>query len=143
MIERWFAVPHKLRFLIAGGFNTALGYSLVFVGQFLLGGSLSPQVIFILGYFVSSISSFTVMKRLVFRTTGNYFREYLKYLLSSAGSAFAGTVVLPLFVHFFGGNEYVGQFIAMTASVITSYILLQYYAFRDKGSGQGKTRQKK
>lgn len=141
MIDRWFAVPHKLRFLVAGGFNTTVGYSLVMVGQFFLGGSLPPQVIFILAYFVSSISSFTVMKRLVFRTAGNYLREYLKYLLSSAASAFVGTVVLSLFVHFFGGNEYVGQCIAMTASVITSYILLQYYAFRDKGSSQSKTRQ--
>ena len=140
-MHRWFALPHKLRFLMAGGFNTAVGYSLVFLGQYFLSGSLPPQVIFILAYLAASVLAFTVMKHLVFRTSGNYLREYLKYLLSSAFSAFMGIVVLSLCLHFLGLNEYAGQFLAMSASVITSYIALQYYAFsRRKETSKSQTR---
>ena len=128
-MQRWFALPHKLRFLIAGGFNTAAGYSLVFLGQYFLNGSLPPQVIFILAYLAASLLAFTVMKHLVFRTSGNYLREYLRYLLSSALSALVGIAVLSLLISYLGLNEYAGQFFAMSASVITSYIALQYYAF--------------
>ena len=132
MVDLWFNLPQKLRFLLAGGFNTAVGYSLVFLGQYFLGGYMFPQVIFGLAYLISSLSSFTVMKHLVFRTSGNYLREYLKYLSSSVTSALIGLGVLSLVVDFLGGNEYLGQFLAMSASVVTSYIMLKYYAFASK-----------
>lgn len=142
-MHRWFALPHKLRFLIAGGFNTAAGYSLVFLGQYILSGSLPPQVIFVLAYLVASVLAFSVMKHLVFRTSGNYLREYGRYLLSSAASVLMGIIVLSLFIHYLGLNEYAGQFFAMSASVITSYIALQYYAFsRGKESSKSRTRLK-
>lgn len=132
MMGLWFSLPQKLRFLLAGGFNTAVGYSLVFLGQYFLGGYALPQVIFGLAYLLSSFSAFAVMKHLVFRTRGNYLREYIKYLGSSVSSALVGLGVLSLVVHVFGGNEYLGQFMAMSASVVTSYVMLRYYAFASK-----------
>lgn len=112
----------RLRYLLAGGWNTAFGYC-VGVGMYLL---LSPQlyiaVIAVLSNIVSITMSFITYRLFVFRSRGPWLVEYLKCYVVYGGSALLSIALLWAFIRVAGLNIWLAQGGAIAITVVVSYI---------------------
>ena len=120
----------KFMYLLVGAANTVFGY---FVGVFLY-QSLSVFLhILIIGFLSSVISitfSFLTYKLFVFKTVGNWLKEYLKaYLVYGLLSAF-GVCLLWYFVNLMELTIWVAQGLTMIISTIVSYVAHQKYTYK-------------
>jgi putative flippase GtrA len=85
------------RYLVVGLWNTIFGYS----SYAFLTAALTPRVpyAYILAGVLSNVLSITCAflnyKWFIFKTTGNYLREWLRCLLVYSGGIALGTVLLP------------------------------------------------
>ncbi len=110
------------RYLLVGGFNTLVGYSLG-VGLYL---ALSPLLhILVIGVIANILAitvSFTTYKHLVFHTHGHWLEEYLRSYVVYGGTAVLGIMLLWLLVDGLRLPIWVAQGIAMLLTVIVSYL---------------------
>jgi putative flippase GtrA len=86
-----------IRYLLVGAFNTAFGYSL-FVGfnyLFRRLGVYGSEIASLLANIVSITAAFLGYKWFVFRTRGNYLREWLRCLSVYGGSMLFTLAMLP------------------------------------------------
>jgi putative flippase GtrA len=118
------------RYLLVGGFNTLVGYSLG-VGLYL---ALSPLLhILVIGVIANILAitvSFTTYKHLVFRTHGHWLEEYLRSYVVYGGTAVLGIMLLWLLVDGLRLPIWVAQGIAMLLTVIVSYLGHARFTFR-------------
>ena len=124
----WMSMPEKIRFLMIGGYNTAVSYIiyvlLVFCG-------LGAQTALLLSFFISSINSYFSQKFFVFATKGNYLKEYSKCLSTWIGSYILNAVLLFILMKV-GLNAYLAEFLALAILTVYSYVALKYFAFKEK-----------
>lgn len=123
------------RYLLVGGFNTLVGYSLG-VGLYLV---LSPLLhILVIGVIANILAitiSFTAYRRFVFRTHGHWLGEYLRSYVVYGGTAVFGIMLLWLLVDGLGMPIWVAQGIAILLTVIVSYLGHARFTFRRSRSG--------
>ena len=124
----------ELRYLVVGGFNTLVGYSLG-VGLYL---ALSPRLhILLIGVIANILAitvSFTTYKLLVFCTRGDWLAEYLRSYLVYGGTAVLGIMVLWLLVGAWHVSIWLAQAIAIGLTVIVSYFGHARFTYRRPSS---------
>ena len=126
----WFKLPQKLRFLLVGGFNTVTSY-LIFAGlYFLLDGNYVPTAI--IQYIISVNISILTMRYYVFRSKGNFTKEYLKACIVYIYMLGFNLAWLYVFVDTLHINALISQAVYLVISTITTYILHKYFSFRKK-----------
>ena len=127
----WFKmVPEKLRFLLVGGFNTVFAYG---VYAFLLEIIKLPYLLALfIQYFITINVSVATMRYYVFRSKGNFIKEFLKAWSVYIGLFFANTVGLSFLVEICRIDELWAQGIYLTFSTILTYILHKYFSFRKR-----------
>ena len=134
-----------LRYLIVGVWNTLFGYGCFFVVVRLLlhlmpaQPALSASIATVLATIINITVSFLGYKWFVFRTQGNYLREYrlslLVYLPSLALSAVAIaplTSLLRLSPHLKAQAPYVAGALLACFTVITSFFGHKHISFKTK-----------
>ncbi len=127
------------RYLVVGGLNTLFGYS-TFAGlNYLLTGRVpyAYMVASVLSSVVSISFAFVGYKFFVFRTKGNFLREYLRTYVVYGSSTLVGLALLPGLVFALGFLihrpllvPYVAQAIAMVVVVIGSFLGHKKFSFR-------------
>jgi len=121
--------PKKIRYLLVGGINTVIGYS-IGVGIYKL---LSNQVNIVLIGFISNILTITISfltyKIFVFKTKGRWIIEYLKAYVVYGSMAIFGTILLWFFVDLIGFNIWITQALIIMITVAFSYIGHVKYTF--------------
>ncbi len=127
----WMMLPEKMRFIVVGGFNTAVNYGL-FVLLLWIVGQGGQQVALVMAWVVSSFSSFFMQKMLVFNSRANWVREYIKcagvWMLGYVGNIFLLQIMIDGGIHI-----YIAQAIALLVIAIFTFILLKYIAFKNGG----------
>jgi putative flippase GtrA len=117
------------RYLVSGVWNTAFGYG-VFV---LLAASLASRVHYLLIAVAANVLAITnayiVHKVFVFRTKGNYLREYGRYYVIYGATAVAGLALLALFVDGLGLNLYLAQACVLGLQIVASFIGHRRFSF--------------
>lgn len=128
-----------LRYGAVGGFNTVIGYGSFAALNCLLTGHV-PYA-YMVANIGSSVFSITVAffgyKLFVFRTKGNYLREYFRTYVVYGSSAVLGLVLLPVLVGLIGMAvkddvlvPYVAQAIVLPFVVIISFFGHKMFSFR-------------
>jgi putative flippase GtrA len=112
----------KVRFLLAGALNTAVGLAAYPVLFFLL-APLKLHYMVVLGITQVTCVAFSYLtnKFLVFRTVGNYLRESGKFALFHLSYFLVNLVALPVLVEVVGMSPVWGQTLFAVAVIITSY----------------------
>ena len=86
-----------LRYVLVGGWNTVFGYSCFFLMNRWL-ATMMPEYSYLVASVVSSLLAISVAflgyKWFVFRTKGNYLREWLRTVTIYSGSIFFSTLAL-------------------------------------------------
>jgi putative flippase GtrA len=123
-IGRRLGEPHqtKIRFLVVGLLNTAVGLA-VYPLLYILTNPLKLHylTILVVSQVICVSFSFLTSKFLVFRTSGNYLRESLKFLMFHSTLFMVNLVALPVMVEFGGMNPIWAQMLFTAILVVISY----------------------
>ena len=125
----WFNLSDKIRFLVIGACNAFVSY-LIYVIYCLLFGENNYQVALAVSWAISSIISFSAQKYLVFRSKGNWIKEYLKCCTTWFFSYLINAGLLETFVKIFHLNSYLAQIISTGLTAIFTYVLFKKFAFK-------------
>jgi putative flippase GtrA len=126
----WWALPQQLRFLIAGGFNTALGYGIFAALYWLLGRRFGYLAVAVLAYVISVICAFCVYRFGVFRSPASLSRSFVRFNLSQLIALGLGLVGLYTLVEFAHLNPLLAQACVIVVSALTTYLLHSRFSFR-------------
>ena len=133
----WWRLPQKLRFLVAGGYNTVFGY-LLFGAMFLwLGRWVHYLVIAVIAHLIAVINAFIVQRFLVFRATDRWQSSFIRFNLSQVMVLLFGMSALYGLVEYGGFSPLLAQAFVTVFSVSLSYFLHRHFSFRDHSSGDG------
>lgn len=131
LLDLWFQMPEKLRFLFIGGFNAGVSYTIYAIYCLIFGDS-SYQIALSVSWILSSIISFSSQKFFVFRSKGNWVKEYLKCCGTWFFGYFINAGLLEALVKFAHQNIYVAQIIATGLTAIFTYIMFKKFAFKKR-----------
>jgi putative flippase GtrA len=125
------SLPQFARYLSVGGFNTVFGYGVFALlnWSFRGLGTFSYMYAAVAGSFVSISVAFLGYKWFVFRTSGNYLREWIRCFGVYASSALIGLAGLAILVPILrprlrnpGQASYVAAAIMMGVTVLISFV---------------------
>ncbi len=125
-----FLKGEKVRYLIGGGANAAIGYG-VFVAAYFL---LTPYgvhylVIFAVAQLIAITFAFFNYRHFVFRSQGEPWAEYLRFLSVYAVAALLNLVLIVVLVDWARLHVLLGQAIAMVGVVVLSYLSHRRFTF--------------
>ena len=129
LIDHWFTIDERLRFITMASLNMVLRY-LLFILLSLALGIIHYQLNLLLMWLLSSFIAFYSYKKLVFDTQGNHLQEYLKSIAIWILSYFINAGILGVLVSHLQWNLYLAQALAIGALLISNYLLFKHFAFR-------------
>ncbi len=141
----WFRFPEKLRYLLVGGFNTVLAYALLNALDWLFGCvnkkyelGLVPEAVanvaLLLQYVITVNISVLTMRYYVFRSTGNWKKEFAKAWSVYIFLYLINAPIMTLLMVIFGLKTWVAQGIYLIFSTIITFFLHKYFSFRKKSA---------
>lgn len=126
-----------VRYLIAGAWNTAFAYGIVVV----LYAKLSPQLatweVALIANVLAISMSFLTYKLFVFRTHGNWLREYLRCYVAYGGMSIVSIALFTALVDGLRQSVWLAQALTILITVGVSYFAHKTFTF--KGGGTDRT----
>lgn len=120
------------RFLVVGAANTVVGY-LLFTAVFLaVGRWLHYVAVALIAQAIAVVIAFVSQRSLVFRRSGPWLGDFLRYNVSVTGTLLFGLLLLSLLVEIGGIHPLLAQAIVIVISVIATYLLHKTFSFRRK-----------
>ncbi len=126
----WFKIPEKIRFLLVGGFNTVVSY-LIFAFLYKVVG-LHYNVALPVQYMITVNMSILTMRYYVFRSKGDFLKEFTKAWSVYIFMFFFNAAMLNLFVQIMGLPPLLAQALYLTISTVVTFILHKYLSFRKR-----------
>jgi putative flippase GtrA len=120
----------KVRYLIAGGWNTLFGYLSGVLLYYLLRDHFHVVEIAILGNVIAITMAFVTYKMFVFQTKGNWLAEYLRTYLVYGGIAIVGIGLLWILVDGLVLPFWIAQGLVIAVTVVISYLSHSRFTFR-------------
>lgn len=131
-VQWWWRLSQQARFVVAGAFNTCVGYVL-FSGVFLLFGRwIHYLLIGVLAHLIAVVNAFIVHRTLVFRDTGNWQSAFVRFNLSQLAGLGFGMILLYSLVEFVKLSPLAAQAVVTLVSVVVNYLLHRYFSFRKR-----------
>jgi putative flippase GtrA len=122
-----------LRFLAVGAFNTGAGY-LVFALLYYLFSPYAHYLVILGASAVINVTiAFVCYKFIVFRTRGNYLREYLRFYAVYAVPIGVGVALLTFAIEVLKMNAYLAQGLITIGMAVVSYFGHKHISFRPRG----------
>ena len=118
-----------LKFIIAGIWNTIFGIAL-YSGVILVFGEKNYLILNIICNIIAITQSYFCYKFFVFKTKGDYLKEYIKMYATYGITTCIGFVVLFILVNFFKLSAIYANIIATAIVVICCYFGHKLYTFR-------------
>jgi len=112
----------NIRYLLVGGINTIVGYSIGIAIYKALASNLGIIWVGILSNIISITVSFLTYKIFVFRTKGMWVLEYVKSYLIYGGTAVISIFFLWFFVEKMNISIWLSQALVIVVTVIISYL---------------------
>jgi putative flippase GtrA len=138
-IRRALPSGEVIRFLMVGGFNTAFSLALysafvIFFGHLFphRGKPLIADVSFAISTPVAITVAFLCYKHFVFRTKGNYLKEWLRCFAVYSVSFPMGLVILPAATHLFQRIALTRASAPFLAGLVNSLVIACYSYFAHK-----------
>ena len=128
-----------IRFLLVGGFNTVSSLAL-YSGFVIVFGRLLPHsgkpliadIAFAISTPISITIAFLCYKHFVFRTKGNYLKEWLRCFAVYSVSFPMGLAILPTATHLFQRVSLTHPYAPFLAGIVNSLIIACYSYFAHK-----------
>ena len=131
LLQFWFRIPQTLRFLMVGGFDTAvafLSYScLIYAG-------IHYFFALIINYFFSVSLSVFNMKFFVYRSNGPFLKEYCKGWFTYLSSLSLNYIFLYVAVDILNIGEIKAQAVYTVIATIYIFFMHKYFTFFNIGN---------
>lgn len=129
---RGLAAQHeeKLRFLIVGGWNTLFSYGTLWVFDALLHARLHYTLILTLNWVVGVTHNLFTFKLLVFRTRGNWLKEYLRSYVVYSGIFVVNLAIVAVIMEIWRPRLVIAQLPAIAVVTIISYLGHKHFTYR-------------
>ena len=118
-----------LAYLATGAWNTLFGIGIYSVLYQLFGKSVHYMILAVPANILAITNAFLCYKLFVFRTKGNWIKEYFKCYIVYGTGTLAGMGLLYLFVALFKFNPVFANLLSTVAVVIASYFGHKYFSF--------------
>ena len=122
-------LPHFLRYLLVGGWNSLFGFSIYALLYSLFGERVHYLFLLIPANILAITNAFLCYKYLVFQTRGHGWSEYWRCYLVYGGMALTSAALLFLFVETLHLNPVWGNGISMILCTVISYFSHKYFSF--------------
>lgn len=121
-----------IRYLLTGGVNTAFSYAVYVALTWFLSGYVrgAYMIAAVLGNVLNISFSYLNYKFFVFKTRGNYLREYLRAYLVYGGVALLGLALLPFLVEVLGIDPYLAPLVIIPVTVLCSFLGHKHFSFK-------------
>lgn len=119
----------KARFIVAGAWNTAIGYVVFVVLYALLGDLLRYGGVLVLTYVLNITNAFFVLKLFVFRSRGSWIAEYARTYVAYAAVFALNAALLTMLVEATPLDAVPAQALAVLIAAVASYALHKYFTF--------------
>lgn len=119
-----------VRYLVGGGVNTIFGYVISLALYYRLHQELNLVFILMITNIVSITFSFLIYKIFVFKTKGNWIKEYLRCYLVYGFTAILSSACIWILVEKITLSYWIAQALAITIIIIASYTLHNNYTFK-------------
>lgn len=120
----------KVRYLVAGGWNTLFGYCVGLGIYYAFAGRLHIVEIGVLANVIAITMAFVTYKLFVFKTRGNWLREYFRSYLVYGGMALLGIGMLWALVDGLRMPFWLAQGMVVLATIMASYVSHSRFTFR-------------
>jgi|APCry1669192647_1035423.scaffolds.fasta_scaffold00111_21 putative flippase GtrA len=120
----------KFRYLISGVWNTLFGYVLSLILYSTLHSRVHIIIISVMANVIAITVAFIVYKFFVFKTKGNYLKEYFRMYITYGLSAIIGTLSIWFLVDKLSMEFWLSQILITIFLVIFTYIFNQKYTFK-------------
>lgn len=122
----------KFRYLLVGAWNTVFGYSSAVTLYYFFGDTLGVIIIGVISSISSISMSFITYKVFVFRTHGNWLREYFRAYLVYGMCSLIGIFILYIGVDKLGLQFWIVQGLAIVLVALISYFSHSRFTFKSK-----------
>ena len=119
-----------MRFLLTGGWNTAFSYGSLATLYYLLSDRIHYIIILAFSSVLNITNAYICHKFFVFKTKGNYIREYLRYYIVYSVPIGIGFIFFPICIELLRMNFYIAQALLTFITVIVSYFGHKHVSFR-------------
>jgi putative flippase GtrA len=120
----------KVRYLLAGGWNTLFGYLVGLSIYYGLDGMVGVVAVGIMANIVAITMAFVTYKLFVFQTKGNWLSEYLRAYLVYGATAVVGIGLLWILVDGLGVRFWIAQGLVIVITVVVSYLSHSRFTFK-------------
>jgi len=121
---------HRIvRYLIIGGWNTLFGIGVYAILYYWLQTRVNYLILMIPANILAITNAYFSYKIFVFKTPGNYIREYLRCYLVYGGGMVLGFILMYILVSIFGLYPILAQCLCVIVSIIFSYIGHKRFSF--------------
>lgn len=120
----------KINFLLIGIWNTVFGYFTFVALYYLLNHIVHYVLLLIISNIISITNAFVGYKLFVFKTKGNYLKEYFRFYLVYGVSILLNIIMLPIVVETFKISPVLAQPGFIFITVIVSYFGHKNFSFR-------------
>ena len=140
----WFKIDQKIRFILVGGFNTAVSFLIYYMFLYFTSGK--EQLSLLLMNLVNINISIATMRYYVFQGTGPILKEYTKAFSSYIVLYFINMGLLAMFVHLIhvqetlspnsmllaipNLNKAIAQLCSVVIITIITFFVHKYFSFR-------------
>ena len=120
----------KINYLLVGGWNTLFGFLAFALLYYWLGRAIHYVVLLVIANLLSISNAYISYKLFVFRTAGNYLKEYLRFYVVYGVAFLLNIALLPLCVELFRLSPVIAQAGLMFINVVFSYFGHKNFSFR-------------
>lgn len=125
----------KMRYLIAGGWNTVFGYVLMIVMYETLKPYLHYTTIALPAGVIAISMSFLTYKLFVFRTKGPWLIEWMRSFVTYGVGMILSILLSWVMLDYFFWSIYIAQAVSTVAVFFASYFGHLNFTFKEKNSG--------
>jgi putative flippase GtrA len=119
-----------LRYLVVGGWNTLFGYVSFASLYYIFSPVIHYLLIMVMSTVINITNAYLFYKFLVFRTRGDYLREYLRFYAVYAVPIASSFILFPLAIEVMGMNPYLAQAGIVGLTIVVSYLGHKHISFR-------------
>jgi putative flippase GtrA len=128
-VRFYFRRREQVLYLVVGGWNTAFGYGVWAILQYLLGDHLHYLVVLVVAWTLAVLNAYLGYRYLVFRSTGPILRELPRFSLVYFLTLLANLALLPVALNVLPFSIYLIQAILTVVVVALTYATHRYYSF--------------
>lgn len=120
----------KIRYILIGGYNTVVGYSVFAVLWMLWGQSLHYIVILTLSHIIAVTNAYFGYRILVFRKKGDGWQDFFRFNMVYVGAFVFNVLALPILIEVGNFHPLVAQGVLVMMTTVMSYLLHRRFSFR-------------